>query len=82
VQLWRAWPAVQQVAGDLNFSEQGFQLPSMQGVFLGGPLALSDWEEATQHAWHAVFACFACFAPSRLSPYAFQPYPSGLHQTR
>jgi uncharacterized protein (TIGR02099 family) len=41
VQLWRAWPAVQQVAGDLNFSEQGFQLPSMQGVFLGGPLALS-----------------------------------------
>ena len=41
VQLWRAWPAVQQVAGDLNFSEQGFQLPSIQGFFLGGPLALS-----------------------------------------
>ncbi len=41
VQLWRAWPAAQQVTGDLNFSEQGFQLPSMQAVFLGGPLALS-----------------------------------------
>lgn len=41
VQLWRAWPAVQQLAGELNFSEQGFQLPAMQGVFMGGPLALS-----------------------------------------
>ena len=41
VQLWRAWPAVQQVAGELSFSDQGFQLPSLQGVFLGGPLALS-----------------------------------------
>ena len=41
VQLWRAWPSVQQVVGDLNFSEQGFQLPALQGVFLGGPLALS-----------------------------------------
>jgi uncharacterized protein (TIGR02099 family) len=41
VQLWRAWPAVQQVNGDLNFSEQGFQLPSMQAVFLGSPLSLS-----------------------------------------
>jgi uncharacterized protein (TIGR02099 family) len=41
VQLWRAWPAAQQVTGELNFSEHGFQLPSMQAVFLGGPLALS-----------------------------------------
>lgn len=41
VQLWRAWPAAQQLIGELNFSEQGVQLPSMQAVFLGGPLALS-----------------------------------------
>ena len=41
VQLWRAWPAAQQVTGELNFSEQGFQLPSIQAVFLGGPLALN-----------------------------------------
>ncbi len=41
VQLWRAWPAAQQVTGELNFSEQGFQLPSMQAVFLGSPLSLS-----------------------------------------
>ncbi|MBM3336214.1 MAG: TIGR02099 family protein [Betaproteobacteria bacterium] len=41
VQLWRAWPAAQQVTGELNFSEQGVQLPSIQAVFLGGPLSLS-----------------------------------------
>ena len=41
VQLWRAWPSVQQITGELNFSEQGFQLPSLQGVLLGGPLSLS-----------------------------------------
>ena len=41
VQLWRAWPAAQQVTGELNFSEQGFQLPAMQAVFLGSPLTVS-----------------------------------------
>lgn len=41
VQLWRAWPAAQQVTGELNFSEQGFQVPSIQAVFLGGPVSLS-----------------------------------------
>ena len=41
VQLWRAWPAAQQVNGELNFSEQGFQLPAMQAVFLGSPVSLS-----------------------------------------
>lgn len=41
VQLWRAWPAAQQVTGELNFSEQGFQLPAMQAVFLGSPVSLS-----------------------------------------
>jgi uncharacterized protein (TIGR02099 family) len=41
VQLWRAWPSVQQITGELNFSEQGFQLPSLQAVLLGGPLSLS-----------------------------------------
>jgi uncharacterized protein (TIGR02099 family) len=40
VQLWRAWPAAQQVTGELNFSEQGFQLPAVQAVFLGGPVSL------------------------------------------
>jgi uncharacterized protein (TIGR02099 family) len=41
VQLWRAWPGAQQLTGELNFSEQGVQLSSMQAVFLGGTLALS-----------------------------------------
>ena len=41
VQLWRAWPAAQQVNGELNFSEQGFQLPAMQAVFLGSPVSFS-----------------------------------------
>ena len=41
VQPWRAWPAVQQVAGELNFSDQGIQVPAIQGIFLGSPLALS-----------------------------------------
>ena len=41
VQLWRAWPAAQQVTGELNFSEQGFQLPAIQAVFLGSPVSLS-----------------------------------------
>jgi uncharacterized protein (TIGR02099 family) len=41
VQLWRAWPAAQQVTGELNFSEQGFQLPAVQAVFLGSPVSLS-----------------------------------------
>jgi uncharacterized protein (TIGR02099 family) len=39
--LLRAWPAAQQVNGELNFSDQGFQLPAMQAVFLGSPVALS-----------------------------------------
>jgi len=41
VQLWRAWPAAQQVTGELNFSDQGFQLQAMQAVFLGGTVAIS-----------------------------------------
>lgn len=41
VQMWRAWPGAQQVTGELNFTEQGFQLPAIQAVFLGGPVALS-----------------------------------------
>jgi uncharacterized protein (TIGR02099 family) len=38
VQLMRGTPTLQQTNGELNFSDKGFQLNSMQGSFLGGPL--------------------------------------------
>lgn len=41
VQLWNALPMVQQLSGDLGFSEKGFQLTGMHGNFLGGPLAIN-----------------------------------------
>ena len=41
VQLWRAWPTAQQVMGELNFTDQGFQLPAMQAVLLGGVAVIS-----------------------------------------
>ncbi len=41
VQLWRALPAIQQVNGELGFSDKGFQLTNLQGNLLGGPLVLS-----------------------------------------
>lgn len=41
VQLWRAMPAAQNVTGDLAFSDRGFQINSLQGGLLGGPIVLS-----------------------------------------
>ncbi len=41
VQLWRAMPAVQNLAGEIAFSERGVQLNGLQAGFLGGPLLLS-----------------------------------------
>ncbi len=41
VQLWRALPAMQQVNGELSFSDKGVQLNNVQGNLLGGPLILS-----------------------------------------
>ncbi|MEO0318176.1 MAG: hypothetical protein RL404_1853 [Pseudomonadota bacterium] len=41
VQLWRSLPAVQQVNGELGFSDKGVQLNNVQGNLLGGPLVLS-----------------------------------------
>ncbi len=41
VQLWRSVPSVQNVSGDIAFSERGFQLNGVQGNFLGGPIVLS-----------------------------------------
>ena len=41
IQMWRALPAVQQVNGELAFSDKGVQLNNVQGNVLGGPLVLS-----------------------------------------
>jgi uncharacterized protein YhdP len=41
IQLWRSLPSVQNVSGDIGFSERGFQLSGLQGSFLGGPMLLS-----------------------------------------
>ena len=41
VQLWRALPGMQNVSGEITFSEKGFQLNGLQGGFLGGPMLLS-----------------------------------------
>lgn len=41
IQLWRALPSVQNVSGEIGFSERGFQLNGLQGSFLGGPVQLS-----------------------------------------
>lgn len=41
VQLWRSLPALQQVSGELNFSERGFQLANLSGNLLGAPVSLS-----------------------------------------
>ncbi len=41
VQLWRSLPSAQNVAGEIAFSERGFQLNGVQGSFLGGPILLS-----------------------------------------
>lgn len=41
VQLWRSLPAVQQLNGELGFSDQGFQLSSLTGNLLGGPVVLA-----------------------------------------
>ncbi len=41
VQLWRALPALQQVNGELNFSDRGFQLVNLAGNLLGTPVVLS-----------------------------------------
>ena len=41
IQLWRSLPSVQNVSGDIGFSERGFQLNGLQGSFLGGPILLS-----------------------------------------
>ena len=38
VQLMRGTPSLQQTSGELSFSDKGFQLTGMQGIFLGGPL--------------------------------------------
>ncbi len=40
VQLWRALPAMQQVNGEIGFSDKGFQLTNLQGNLLGGPVVL------------------------------------------
>lgn len=41
VQLWRSMPGVQNISGEIAFSDHGFQLNGLQGGFLGGPLLLS-----------------------------------------
>lgn len=41
VQLWRTMPAVQQLSGELGFSERGLQLGSLAGTLLGGPVVIS-----------------------------------------
>ncbi len=41
VQLWRSLPTVQQVNGELGFSDKGVQLNNVQGNLLGGPLVLT-----------------------------------------
>ncbi len=41
VQLWRSVPGVQNVSGEIAFSERGVQLNGVQGGFLGGPIVLS-----------------------------------------
>ncbi len=41
LQLARDMPALQQTAGDLSFSEKGFQLNGVQGAFIGGPAQVS-----------------------------------------
>ncbi len=41
VQLFKALPALQQVNGELAFSDKGMQLNKVQGNLLGGPIVLS-----------------------------------------
>lgn len=41
VQLWRSLPTVQQLNGELGFSDKGFQLSSLAGNVLGGPVVIS-----------------------------------------
>jgi uncharacterized protein (TIGR02099 family) len=41
LQLWPALPPVAALRGELGFSERGFQLGTMQGNLLGGPVAIS-----------------------------------------
>lgn len=41
VQLWRSLPAVQQLSGELAFSDRGFQLGSLAGNLLGGPVVIA-----------------------------------------
>ncbi len=41
VQLWRSLPALQQVNGELNFSDRGFQLVNLAGNLMGTPVVLS-----------------------------------------
>ena len=41
VQLWRSLPTVQQLQGDLAFTDKGFQLNNLQGMMLGGPLSIT-----------------------------------------
>ncbi|MCM0043099.1 MAG: TIGR02099 family protein [Burkholderiaceae bacterium] len=41
VQLWRSLPVVQQLNGELGFSERGFQLPNLAGILLGGPVVMT-----------------------------------------
>ena len=46
VQLWRALPAMQQVNGELGFSDKGVQLNKLQGSLLGGPIILAGGTQA------------------------------------
>lgn len=41
VQPWRSLPPVQQLGGELQFSERGFRLVNLGGDLLGAPVALS-----------------------------------------
>ncbi len=41
VQMWPALPPVAALRGELGFSERGFQLGTLQGNLLGGPVAIS-----------------------------------------